>query len=171
MDKVREHFLDDQQASGLELSAHSDLVDIEPLDRQRYVVGFRCNGLIRTPTGTITLHDHFVVGIRFPDDYLRVVRPPEVLTWMGPSLAWHPNIAPPFICIGHIEPGTPLVELVYRCFGVITYENVTMDENDALCHAACSWARRHRERFPVDTRPLKRRAQAPAQHFAGATQA
>jgi hypothetical protein len=37
-------------------------------------------------------------------------------------------------------------------------EKVTMREDDALNRAACQWARQHPERFPVDRRPLKRRA-------------
>jgi hypothetical protein len=48
------------------------------------------------------------------------------------------------------------VEILYRCYDVITFNKVTMREDDALNRDACVWARRNRARFPVDTRPLKR---------------
>jgi hypothetical protein len=34
-----------------------------------------------------------------------------------------------------------------------------MREEDALNSAACQWARQHPDRFPVDGRPQKRRAE------------
>jgi hypothetical protein len=48
-----------------------------------------------------------------------------------------------------------LVDLLFQCFEVITYQKVTMREDDALNHAACAWAREHQQRFPIDRRPLK----------------
>ena len=56
-----------------------------------------------------------------------------------------------------VRPGTPLVDLLYQCFEIITYTKVTMREDDALNRAACGWARENQDRFPIDPRPLKRR--------------
>ena len=42
-------------------------------------------------------------------------------------------------------------------FEIITYNKATMREDDALNFEACRWARWNTGRFPVDTRPLKRR--------------
>jgi hypothetical protein len=81
-----------------------------------------------------------------------------VLAWIEPRGAFHPNVRAPFICIGRLAPGTPLVDLLYRCFEVITWNRVTMREDDALDRDACGWARRNQQRFPVDRRPLKRRS-------------
>jgi hypothetical protein len=83
-----------------------------------------------------------------------------VLTWLAPRDIWHPNISAdaPVICVGRLAPGTALVDLLYQLFEVITWNKVTMREDDALNRAACQWARRNGHRFPVDRRPLKRSA-------------
>lgn len=158
MDQILKSFLETQRAEGLQLAAESDLLDLVPVDAQRYLAIFSCKGLVRDTNGDIREHSHFEVGIRFPDDYLRRVNPAMILTWLAPDEIWHPNIEAPFICLGSIAPGTPLVELLHRCFEIITLSNVTMHEGDALNRDACAWARRNRERFPIDPRPIKRRA-------------
>jgi hypothetical protein len=161
-DHVLRAFLSRQREDIEALVAESDLVRVEPLagdPPSRYVVHFACKGLLRQADGTVVEGDHFAVGIAFPSDYLRRVEPVLVTTFLGPRNAFHPNISDvyPFICIGPIAPGTPLVELVSRCFDVITGKRVTMDERNALNHAACQWSRDNRERFPIDRRGLKRR--------------
>jgi hypothetical protein len=159
-DNVLSGFLDRQLEEGRALAAESDLFDLVPVDgpaRQRYLLDFRCTGLVRRGSGEIAPADRFVVGVWFPDHYLRVADPYRVLTWLEPLETWHPNIRAPFVCAGRIVPGTPLVDLVYRCFEIATFSSVTMREDDALNQEACAWARRNLQRFPVDTRPLKRR--------------
>lgn len=158
MDAILNLFLKSQRAEGMQLAAESDLLELSAIDDQRYVASYSCKGLVRDATGEVHEHDRFGVGIRFPDDYLRSANPGEILTWLGPKEIWHPNIAAPFICLGTIVPGTSLVELLHRCFEVISFENVTMREDDALNQPACAWARRNRDRFPVDIRPMKRGA-------------
>ena len=163
-DPIYESFLDRQLSEGLALSRASDLFELVPIDGDhptKYLARFRCHGLTRRGS-TVDVADHFDVGIRFPPDYLRRVEPTEVLTWLGPREVFHPNIAAvlPFICVGPIPPGTSLVDLVYQVYEVISYQKVTMREDDALNAEACAWARRNRERFPVDRRPLRRRTLA-----------
>ncbi len=158
MDEVLNLFLASQRDEGMRLAAASDLLELEALDAQRFVATYSCTGLVRDSAGVVQDHNHFGVGIRFPADYLRTVNPPEILTWLGPHETWHPNIGGPFICLGSIAPGTPLVDLLHRCFEIITYQNVTMQEHDALNKPACAWARSHRDRFPIDSRPIKRSA-------------
>jgi hypothetical protein len=161
-------FLRRQCDEGLALAAASDLVSIEPLappdggPPDRFVVHLTCRGLVRTPRGAIEESGEFVVGIWFPDDYLRVANPFEVLTWLHPRHAWHPNISAfaPAICIGHLAPGTGLVDLVYQVWEIVTWQKVTMREDDALNRDACQWARANLARMPVDARPLKRRTPA-----------
>ena len=60
-----------------------------------------------------------------------------------------------------MQPGTPLVDLIYQLYEIITYHNVEMRENNALNLEACSWARSNLDRFPIDRRPLRRRACVP----------
>ena len=161
-DKIFKAFLERQYEDAMALDRNSDLVKIAPLDGwppQRYALAFNCTGLIQSPSGGIVEADHFEVGVWFPSDYLRRAEPFEVLHWFGPPHIFHPNISnkAPFICIGRLAPGTPLVDIVYQCFEIITYNKVTMREDDALNRDACVWARANQHRLPVDRRPLKRR--------------
>jgi hypothetical protein len=163
-DRVLEAFLTRQRDEGLTLAAQSDLLALLPVGQSadRYLVEFRCTGLVEQSPGKVVEANRFHVGVRFPSTYLRTAHPFQVLSWLGPSNVWHPNISPtePLICIGRLAPGTGLVDILYQVFEVITYNKVTMREDDALNPAACQWARRHRERFPIDRRPLKRRIEA-----------
>ena len=163
MDRVLAAFLGRQFEEGMALAAASDLLELVPADgvlRQRYLAAFRCTGLVRVPSGEIVEADRFLLGIWFSDHYLREADPFTVLTWLDPPHVFHPNISShaPFICVGRLAPGTPLVDLLYRCFEIITYSRVTMLEDNALNKEACAWARRNQHRFPVDSRPLKRRS-------------
>jgi hypothetical protein len=161
MDEILKDFLNTQRAEGMQLAAESDLLDLACGDDQHYVASYSCKGLVRDGAGDVHEHDRFGVGIRFPDNYLRAVDPAEILTWLGPKEIWHPNVRYPFICIGDIAPGTTLVDLLHRCFEVVAFDNVSMREDDALNLPACAWARRNRDRFPIDRRPIKRqRAEA-----------
>ena len=159
-DLVMQRFLESQCADANALAAASDLLSLYPYGNpphQLYRAAFRCGGLVCRPGGEIGPADHFEVLIRFPDDYLRKANPMEVVTWLGPPNVWHPNIRPPVVCVGHIAPGTRLVDLLYQLHEIITWRKVTMNEFDALNHAACQWARDNTNLFPVDATPLKRR--------------
>ena len=160
-DRIYESFLGQQLRDGLALSRASDLVELVPMGDElptKYLARFRCKGLVKSGS-TVEVANRFDVGIRFPPDYLRRAEPLEVLTWIGPRDVFHPNISDllPVICIGRLAPGTSLVDLIYQVYEVISYQKVTMREDDALNGAACAWARRNRNRFPVDRRPLRRR--------------
>ncbi len=162
-DAVLEAFLARQFEEGTALAGASDLLGLSAVDGpppQRYLAQFNCKGLVRAEDGKIVEADRFGVGVWFPSDYLRRAEPWQVLTWLGPRRVFHPNISDrlPAICVGRLVPGTPLVDLLYQCFEIITYRKVTMREDDALNAEACAWARENRHRFPIDPRPLKRRA-------------
>jgi len=159
-DLVFRGFLQKQFEEGMGLARQSDLLELVPVSGdtpRKYIARFRCKGLVRNADG-VAEHSDFHVGIHFLDDYLRRVEPFQLLTWLLPPNAWHPNINAPAICIGKVTPGTSLVDLLYRLFEVITYQKVTPREDDALNRVACQWARRNRDRFPIDRRPLKRRS-------------
>jgi len=162
-DVVFTSFLERQLDSGLRLAAESDLLELVPMGDpppQHYIAQFRCRGLVRTTEGEVVEADNFGVAITFPEDYLRRADPSSVVTWLGPRNVFHPNISDraPVVCVGRLSPGTELVDLLFQLFEMITWRKVTMREDDALNAAACVWARSHRDRFPVDTRPLKRHA-------------
>jgi hypothetical protein len=160
-DKVLDAFLKRQYEEGNALDADSDILDLRPLDGpapRRYVAIFNAKGLIKSGSDIVEA-DRFAVGIRFPTDYLRHVDVGQVLTYLGPHPEpWHPNIhsRAGVICV-HIQPGTGLVELLYNCYEMWTW-NLYATGDEGLNHAASQWARsQDPSRFPIDTRPLKRR--------------
>ncbi|MCL4180048.1 MAG: hypothetical protein KJ072_20160 [Verrucomicrobia bacterium] len=160
-DPVFGDFLGRQCQEGMALARNSDLLELMPLDglrSSRYLAEFRCRGLIEDERGAIVDYDRFAVGIWFPEDYLRRVDLSQVVTYLGPApRPWHPNINGPFICL-HITPGTPLVDILYGCFELFTW-NLKYTGDEGLNHAAAQWARRQEPaRFPLDRRPLRRRA-------------
>jgi hypothetical protein len=139
----------------------SDVVRVHPRPGvalpQHYLAEFVCRSAVRDPRGRI-IEDRraHLVGIFFPDDYLRRAEVPQVLTWMEPLAIFHPNIAPPYICVGRLVPGTRLLDLLYQIYELITFFKVTAREDDALQKGACSWARANLHRFPLDQTPLRR---------------
>jgi len=165
-DHIFSAFLRRQYEDGMALAAASDLLTLIPLEGdppQRYIAEFRCTGLVRAPSGEIVEANRFAVGIWFPDEYLRHADPFQVLTWLAPRNVWHPNIGShaPFVCPGRLVAATSLVDILYQLFQIITFNKVTMREDDALNREGCVWARGNLRRFPVDTRPLKRRSVEP----------
>lgn len=162
-DNVFKRFLERQHLEGAALAAQSDILQLTPLEPvlpQHYIATFCCRGIVRERDGRVGEGTRFTVGIFFPDDYLRRAATPEVLTWLQPSHVFHPNIlgAAAAICIGRLEPGTNLVDLLYQVFEVIVYRKWNSLEYDSLNPAACAWARANQRRFPTDARPLRRPA-------------
>ncbi len=160
-DRVLNNFLIRQHEEGLALARSSDLLDLQPLDgpaTRRYIATFTCRGLVKGQDGKPAVAERFGIGIRFPDDYLRRADTFQVLTILGPSNIFHPNISEraPFICIGWLKPGTSLIDILFQCFEIITYNKLNMVEKEALNAEACNWARHNQGFLPIDTRPLKR---------------
>jgi hypothetical protein len=160
---IREAFLRRQLEEGMTLASCSDVLDLTPLpDAEvpfRYIAHFEGRkGLVQDERGQIVEFEKFMVGIWFPEDYLRHVNIPQVLTYLGPHpQPWHPNIRPPFLC-AHIEPGAALVDILYACYEIWTW-NLFATGDEGLNHAASQWSRKQdRSRFPIDRRPLRRRA-------------
>ena len=158
MDKILGFRLEAEHEQARGLAEASDLLDVERLDPQRFVARFHSKALVRGSDGQVREANRFDVGYWFSESYLREVNPAQVVTWLGPAEIFHPNVKPPFCCVGSIEPGTSLVDLLYRTYELISYQNVMPDERDALNPTACQWARNNQHRFPLDDRPLKRRS-------------
>ena len=146
-------------AAAMNLADQSDLLELAILpDRsQRALMArYTCNGLVRDGDGQVSLADEFVAGIRIPSDYLQRANTFEILAWLAPLEIWHPNILPPYLCIGLLSPGMSLVDILYQIFEIITYRKVSPGDN--LNKDAAAWARTPdaQRMFPIDTRPLKR---------------
>ncbi|MGA2267797.1 MAG: hypothetical protein ABSH44_04930 [Bryobacteraceae bacterium] len=159
-DPVLRAFLERQAEEGRALAQASDILELECLPTgQHFVAHFNCRGLVKEPNGVVREAESFHLGVFFGSDYLRAVSPYETLTLLGPLNTYHPNVAfgAPFICVGHIAPGTALVDLLYQAYEILTYQKLTPREDNAMNKEACRWARANQERFPIDRRPLKRR--------------
>ncbi len=160
-DNVREAFLHKQLEEGMALARQSDILKLAPMPGEpicRYIAHYDGGkGLVIQHDGQIAEFDQYTVGICFPEDYLQHVEIPNVLTYLGPHPApFHPNIRAPFICM-HLEPGTGLVDILYACYEMWTW-NLFATPDEGLNHAAAQWSRsQSRKRFPIDKRPLKRR--------------
>jgi hypothetical protein len=160
MDKIFNSWLAADKERVCALADASDLLDVRYLDPQHILASFHCKGLVRAEDGVVREADHFEVGYWFNREYLRYVDERKAVSWLHPVEIFHPNVNPPFCCLGPIAPGTSLVDLLYRTYEVISYQNVMPAEDDALNLAACQWARHNQQRFPLDERPLKRRSHA-----------
>jgi hypothetical protein len=164
-DLVRDGFLVRQYAAAAALAAESDVLQFAPLSpppSQQFIAEFRCTGALRGANGQVVVRKAlFAVHVFFPDDYLRRVEPGNVVQWLAPLEVAHPNIRPPHVCLGHLVPGTELVDLLYQVYEMITYTKFTPREDDALNPEACKWARANLQRFPLDRAPLRRRAPSP----------
>ncbi len=162
LDRITSMFLQRQRDDAMALVRDSDLATVVPISPQHFAVRLRCKGLVQSRSGEILEAASFEFGVYMPSDYLRRADPFEVVTWFGPREIWHPNISnrAPFICIGRLLPGTPLVDIIHRVYQIVAYQKVTMREDDALNREACAWARQNQHRFPIDGRPLKRKAVA-----------
>ena len=174
LDPVLTGFLKAQQLRGPEFAAQSDILELSPVMQPHLLADgapvaweaeFHCRGLVRdAETGAINEADRFRFGIVFPPQYLRQVDPLRVVSALEPAGIWHPNILGPMCCIGHVPPGTELVDLLYQIFEIITWQNWAA--HDGLNQEACQWARNHTDRVPLERRPLKRRVTATATNTA-----
>jgi len=162
-DPIFDSFLERSHDEAMALAAASDLLELEPLagtPPTRFIGHFKCRGLV-CRNNAIQEAEQFAVGFRFSHDYLQCApQPMQMLTWLGPEDIFHPNVLGPFICVGKLVQGTSLEELLYQTYELITYQRVTMREDDALNAAACVWARQHVEELPIDPRPLRWRRAA-----------
>jgi hypothetical protein len=158
MDPLLGGFLEVQLEKGTALAARSDVLEIQPIGPppvQAYVAVFEARGLVRQGDEVAEAR-RLEVGVRFPRNYLREANAAEVLTVLFPREAFHPNILSPLLCPGFLRPGTSLPDLLHQVHEIWTWQNVNMNERDALNRMACAWARANRDRFPIDRRPLCR---------------
>lgn len=114
---------------------------------------FKTRGLVRTGTEDPLTVERHVVACRFLPDYLRRADRFEMLALVEPRSAFHPNLAPPGICV-QVRPGETLVEICESLHALFSWRLRQFQEHDALNKAACAWGRANVERLPIDRRPL-----------------
>jgi ubiquitin-protein ligase len=159
MDPIFERFLRESWHNAKSLADGSDVVELVPFgDPPHAVVAqFHANCYVKTPQGT-ALHFGFTVGYRFPENYLNLALPWEVMHFLAPATVWHPNIRVNAICLGTgLQPGTELRELLFRTYELVTFQRRSQPA-DPLNAEAAAWVRRNWPVQPADSRPLKWRA-------------
>jgi hypothetical protein len=114
---------------------------------------FHSRGLARDEAGRVTPIDRHVVAVRFLPEYLRQVNQFQTLAMLEPRNAFHPNLAPPAICL-HVYPGMPLLEIAESLHALLSWRLRQLAENDALNRDACAWGRAHLDELPIDARLL-----------------
>src|SRR5262249_14286414 len=83
-------------------------------------VQFRARGLVREDEGEPRPVERHVVAVRFLPDYLRRADRFEMLALMEPKQAFHPNLAPPAICV-QVRPGETLLELAESLHALVSW--------------------------------------------------
>jgi len=154
-DSIRTSWLHTQYIEAMNFANQCDVLRLAPIEGSppyKYIAEFRCDGLVQADN-EISVSDRHLVGILFPEHYLRSsCHPGQVLTWLEPTTEFHPNIRAPFCCVGHIAPGMSLLNLLHQVYQMITWQRFTPREDDALNADACRWARNNLDRLPVDAR-------------------
>ncbi|MDA1077395.1 MAG: hypothetical protein O3A63_22010 [Proteobacteria bacterium] len=163
IDRILESFL---QQQGVLVQAfcdgssrlHCELIQTdESLPPNLFLIRLTCQHTLFEGDEIIVSDEPCTFAIHMPEDYLRRPNPNpgRILSLIEPRMCAHPNMQWPFICAGSIAPGTDAVDLILRVHDLLTYNQFTPREDDALNQQACRWAREHMKDFPLETRPLR----------------
>jgi hypothetical protein len=150
MDPVLYAFLQNTFVEATALAEKSDmlhLIPLPPLPPSTYLCEFDVHYLRRLRSGVVEIAPGPVLtALHFPEDYLRSTDPRlylKVASILTPDLT-HPNVGGTIVCLGSaFAPGTPLTALLWELYDIVTYQNVTVDERNALNPEACRLLREH----------------------------
>lgn len=152
LDKVFHGFLENTFKEVKELAKRSEVVQISPLPPfppSGYICEFRMPYLRRLSSGVVEIAPGPVLAVlHFPEEYLRSTDPRlylKVVSVLTKNLT-HPNILGLAVCLGSsFAPGTPITALLWELYDIFSYQNVTLDERNALNPEACRLLREHPE--------------------------
>ncbi len=119
---------------------------------EKYLVLFRCAGLMKNDAGEIVRTNQHMMEVVFGVDY--PARPPRFV-WLTPI--WHPNIVMPHLCTDGrpFAIGVTLDQICLMVGQMIQYQNYNLaDPLGPQGKEVALWAARNREMFPIDTRDL-----------------
>ena len=119
---------------------------------EKYLVVFRCRGLMKVRSGDIVETNQHLLDVVFGLDY--PARPPRFV-WLTPI--WHPNIVPPYLCTEGrpFAIGVTLDQICLMVGQMIQYRNYNLgDPLGVQGKEVAEWAASNKDRFPVDTRGL-----------------
>lgn len=161
MDEILCRFLKSGWKAAMALSMESDLLRIASVPiadppTMHLLLFQQIEYLRRDESGAIVVaKGPIAVGVNFPPDYLRSDDPRlyiKIATLLDPFTLdphpeyFHPNIDPVggTICLGAgFLPGTPFPALIWHLYEIITYQNFSVDERNALNREACRYLRDH----------------------------
>lgn len=136
---VFDDFLTHTDRAAHELAADSDVLTLHrrPLPGAGlWLAEYALSYLAQSTGGAIYVHPGpLVVAIRFDASYLRSVSPLDLVQVREPDL-FHPNHLPPVLCVGDVQPGTPLPYLLRHVYEILSYQNFAAD--DGLNPIACA---------------------------------
>lgn len=177
LDGIFKSFLEDGLRRAMEIASESDILEVIPHPSYSpsllYLLVFNDVAYLRdSGDNNINVSRGIVcVEIRFPLDYLRstdsnlylktaTILDPSSLLHPDPYL-FHPNYDPVSgcICLGaDFLPGTPLNNLIFHIYDIISYSNYSTDERNGLNAVACRYLRDHPEVISnLRIMPLRRR--------------
>lgn len=176
MDEILNRFLKRGWKEAITLSVESDLLRIASVPvtdppTMHLLLFQQIEFLRRERSGEISVANNpIAVGVNFPLDYLRSSDPRlyiKIATLLDPVTLdphpdyFHPNVdsVSGTICLGAgFRPGTPFPALIWHLYEIITYQNFSLDERNALNREACRYLRDHSEVIStLRIRPLRRR--------------
>lgn len=144
MDTVYRRFLENSHAAGVQLAAESDVLDLFPVwpyPPRKFLFEFHLPYLRCNLEGTVEVAPGPIIGvINFPETYLRSVDtnlPFKIVSVKTRDLT-HPNIRGTVVCLGrNFRPGTPIQALLWNLWDILTYQNCSLDERNAMNSSAC----------------------------------
>lgn len=156
-DPVMQAFLSNSRDELLSRCRPDSLLEFACLGRQSpwlWRLTFRTRGLaMAAESDAPVVADRHVFALRILPDYLRRADRFEMLRLISPESAFHPNLAPPGVCV-QITPGESLVEICHSLHALIGWRLRQLNESDALNPKACVWGRSNLAKLPIDSRPL-----------------
>ena len=134
------------------LAKSSDLIDFEYFGDppNRYIITYKCKGILRSRDGTFYYSEFHQVQIRLGANY-PTTRPD--IKFLTPPI-FHPNVSDlnGAVCIGHWTPSLKLSEWIINIGEMIQYKRYNVE--DPLNISAAEWAKNNKSLFPVDKREL-----------------
>ena len=150
IDPIFRAFLENTSKEAAEIATKSDVLNITPLPPlppSSYLCEFSLEYIRRLPTGRVEIASGPVLAaVHFPEDYLRSIDPHlyvKVVSVLTTDLT-HPNLRGTAACLGSgFAPGTPITMLLWELYDIISYQNVGLDERNALNPEGCRLLRQH----------------------------
>jgi hypothetical protein len=153
MDPVYLKFLENTYDEARRLAEKSDVLKLSPIPPfppGAYLCEFHVAHLRLLSDGTVRIEQGPVTaGVIFPEDYLRSTDPRlylRVASALTPFDLLHPNVRGGVVCLGAaFAPGTSLTALLWELYEIVSYQNVTLDERNAMNPTACRLLRQQPE--------------------------